>query len=109
MTLLEVGQKYGHSRESLAVGDKVLLEGSDSNHGNFVFLCEVIGVNGESARLRELDAYYLSGNIYPRSGEIDCPVAYFRDSIIARLQKQNELFRWFVEEGVKERNASRSP
>ena len=106
MTLLEVGQKYGQSRETLTTGDKVLLEASDSTHGNFVFLCEVIAICGDNARLREIAAYHLSGNIYPKAGEMDCPVAYFRDSIVARLQRQNELFRWFVEEGIKEQKNS---
>jgi hypothetical protein len=97
MTLLEVGQKYGNSREALVVGDRVLLEGSDSTNGTYVFLCEVIAITGANARLRELETYYLSGNVFPRSGEMDCPVAYFKDSIVTRLAKQNEFLSWFAE------------
>lgn len=98
MTLLDVSQKYGHSRNTLTIGDKVLLEGSNSTKGTYVFLCEVIAVTGDSVRLCELETYDLSGGVFPRSGEMDRPIAYFKHSIATRLLKQNEFLSWLVEE-----------
>ena len=98
MTLLEVAQKFGQSRSTLSVGDKVLIEGGDTTNGNYVILCEVAAITGTDARLRECETYYISGQVSPRAGEMTCPIAYFKDSIATRLEKQNDFFRWLAEE-----------
>lgn len=98
MTFLEVCQKYGQSIATVVVGSKVLIEGGDPSEDTHVTLCEVTSVEGSKAHLHEMEMYYLSGAIVPRSGDIDYPVSSFKDSIASRLQKQNAFLRWFDEQ-----------
>lgn len=89
MTFHEVCEKYGHAHDKLAVGDKLLLEGSN-NDDRYVFLCEVIRIDGDNARLRALHTYYPSGAVWPRTDEMDRPIGDCKASILTLLQEDKK-------------------
>lgn len=98
MTLTQAANKYGQSRNNISVGDSVLYERSDTTHGTSVVLAEVAAVAENVVKLRTIGVYDGSGNFLSETYEIEVTRDYFKDSLLTRLQWNNDLFKDIVDQ-----------
>ena len=45
--LIKIAEQYGTARQNLVVGDKVLVEASNSNIGPYLILSEIVAITGD--------------------------------------------------------------
>lgn len=98
MNINDILNTYGKNRESISVGDSVLIEGSDSDNGTCVILAQVTSISDGEATLAQKHKYYSSGNEWPYNDEeFSCSVDSLKPSIQERLKKQADFLKWLVE------------
>ena len=59
MNITEITEAYGNQRAQTAVGDTVLIEGTDSSNGVFVIVAEIRNIKGTSVEVFENSKFCL--------------------------------------------------
>lgn len=94
--LVELVKKYGHPKEDVSVGDKVLVDGAHSG-GEYVTLCTVLDVDKGIAKLQEEHTYYLNGGEFPERKVSSVSVDYFKKSIAQHIQEGRDVFQMIID------------